>query len=113
MAEPVGRQAEAFIDNTATFIFLPNASAKPETFAPFNLNDEQIDFAVGRSTKKNERRVLIVKRDTATGFEESAIVDVNLAPLGDALRFFRTGPEANRELDQLKETWGDEWQSHL
>ena len=105
--------AEAFIENTSTFIFLPNSQASAESFEPFNLNEEQIAFATGASLRSGDRRALIVKRDAATGFDESAIIDVDLAPLGDALRFYRAGVKANQELDQLKTTWGDEWRNYL
>ncbi len=105
--------AEAFIENTATFIFLPNSQAKPESFEAFNLNDEQMDFVLGRATKPNERRVLIIKRDASVGFDESAIIDVDLTPLGQSLRYYRAGADANRDLASLKETWGDQWHQHL
>lgn len=105
--------AAAFIENASTFIFLPNAQASEESFAPFNLNGEQMAFVLGRTGIRRERRALIVKRDAASGFDESAIVEVDLAPLGRALRFFRAGTEANRELDQLRARHGDQWREWL
>jgi type IV secretion system protein VirB4 len=106
-------RADAFIENTATFLFLPNANAKPETFEPFGLNDEQLAFALGQTVTSGRRQVLVVKREAATGFDESAILDIDLSYLGDALRFYRAGAEANRTLHDLQETWGDQWLSHL
>ncbi|MGK2742642.1 VirB4 family type IV secretion system protein, partial [Tepidicaulis sp. LMO-SS28] len=105
--------AEAFIENTATFIFLPNAQATAESFEPFNLNDEQMKFVLGRASTRRERRALIVKRDAASGFDESAIIDVDLSPLGEALRFYRAGTDANTHLQDLQATWGEAWQEHL
>ena len=54
-----------------------------------------------------------IKRDEASGFEESAILDVDLTPLGDAVRFYRSGPDANNDLATIQTKWGDAWQSHL
>lgn len=105
--------AEAFIENTATFIFLPNAQATAESFEPFNLNDEQMSFVLGRASTRRERRALIVKRDAASGFDESAIIDVDLSPLGQSLRFYRAGTDANKHLQDLQATWGETWAEHL
>lgn len=107
--------AEAIIENTATMIFFPNSKVTEESLKPFNLNEEQKLFVQGRtrSRKKNDRRVLIIKRDEASGFEESAILDVDLTPLGDAVRFYRSGPDANNDLATIQTKWGDAWQSHL
>lgn len=106
--------AEAFIENTATFIFLPNALASAESLEPFKLNDEQMTFILGGSAGgRGKRQALIVKRDGATGYDESAIIDIDLSPLGDALRFYRSGPDANAIIDELRATWGDDWQNHL
>ena len=108
--------AEAFLENTATLFFFPNSLATREMLMPFNLNEEQISFILGGEfyeRKAGQRQVLVVKRDAATGFDESAILDVDLSPLGDCMRFYRAGVDANRDLAILKQTWGDEWQSHL
>ena len=57
--------------------------------------------------------MLLVKRDAATGFEESTILDVDLDPLGAAKRFYRSGPDAVRELQKIQEQWGDAWRDHI
>ena len=106
--------AEAFLENTATLLFLPNSQASQASLEPFNLNQEQIGFILGGGDcKQGERRVLVVKRDAAAGLDESAILDVDLTPLGDSLRFYRAGVDANRDLTQLKKQWGDAWPKHL
>ena len=64
------RHAAAFIENIATLIILPNANAKPEGFAPFNLNQEHLDFATGRLTVPG-RPALVVRRDAVTGFQRA------------------------------------------
>lgn len=106
---------EAFLENTTTLIFFPNSQANREGLERFNLNDEQIAFVLGEGERKeeDERRVLVVQRDAATGLDESAIIDVNLKMLGDALRHYRAGPEANRHLADIKQKWGPLWQQHL
>ena len=107
--------ADAVIENTATFIFLPNSEASRESLARFNLNDEQLDFVMGGGIRRREgeRRVLVVKRDAAAGYDESAIIDVDLSGLGDALRFYRAGTDANEHLAHLKQQWGAEWLAHV
>jgi type IV secretion system protein VirB4 len=108
--------AEAFLENTATLFFFPNSLATRESLAPFNLNEEQIGFILGGEfyeRKEGERQVLIVKRDAASGLDESAIVDVDLTPLGNSLRFYRAGTDANSHLEQVKRQWGDAWLEHL
>ncbi len=106
---------EAIIENTAVFIFFPNSKITEESLVPFNLNDEQRAFVQGRtrSKKKNDRRVLIIKRDETTGYEESVILDVDLSPIGDITRFYRSGSAANDLLASLKDQWGPEWANHL
>ncbi|WP_228873728.1 hypothetical protein [Roseibium aggregatum] len=46
---------------------------------------------------KGGRQVLVVKRFEAANFNESTILDVDLSGLGDALRFYRSGPSAVRD----------------
>ena len=108
--------AEAYLENTATFFFFPNSNASHESLAPFNLNEEQIGFILGGEfyeRREGDRQVLIVKRDAATGLDESAIVDVDLTPLGDSLRFYRAGTDANAHLEAVKQQWGETWLNHL
>ena len=108
--------AEAFLENTATLLFLPNSQASRASLEPFNLNEEQMAFILGGDNaerKQGERRALVVKRDASSGLDESAIIDVDLTPLGDALRFYRAGVDANRDLAELKKRWGAEWQDHI
>ncbi|WP_413208361.1 VirB4 family type IV secretion system protein [Rhodospirillum sp. A1_3_36] len=106
-------RADAFVESCATLIFLPNANAKAETFAPFGLNDEQLAFCLGQRVTAGRRQALVVKRDGATGFDESAILDIDLSFLGPALRFYRSGVDANSDLDRLKQTWREQWHGHL
>lgn len=106
--------ADAVLDNTTTLMFLPNSQAHRESLERFNLNDEQIDFILGAgNTAEGQRQALVIQRDATTGMDESAIIDVNLAMLGDALRYYRSGPEANRIIAKLKAERGTEWQNFL
>lgn len=105
--------AEAFLENTATLVFLPNSQASIASLEPFNLNEEQISFIIGGPGRTGARQALIIKRDAAAGLDESAIIDVDLSPYGDALRFYRAGVDANRDLEELKNRWGDQWHDHI
>ncbi|MDR3326118.1 MAG: type IV secretion system protein B4 [Rhodospirillaceae bacterium] len=102
--------ADAVIENSACFFFYPNPQGNTKAYEVFNLNEEQRAFIFGTT---QGRKVLLVKRDAATGYEESVILDVDLAPLGEALRFYRSGPDAVRELIKLQTNWGDSWLEHV
>ncbi len=124
--------ASAVIENVSTLIFFPNALGNKQDYEPFNLNDEQLNFILnGGCTTGNScatgnggaidvnnaagenRRVLLVKREASTGFEESVILNIDLSHLGENLRFYRSGPDAVKDLKHIQEQWGDQWQSHL
>jgi type IV secretion system protein VirB4 len=102
--------ADAVIENTADFFFFPNPQGNRAAYKPFNLNGEQEGFIFGAP---EGRKVLLVKRDAATGFEESTILDIDLSPLGRPLRFYRSGPDAVRELQEIQEKWGDQWPANI
>ena len=102
--------AEAIIDNTATLIIFPNPLAKAEEYAPFNLNEEQLGFI----TRRHEgRKVLLVRRDGPSGLDETVILDVDLAWLGPALRFYRSGSDAVKDLAAAQAAHPDDWQERL
>lgn len=107
--------AESFLDNTATMIFLPNRQASRESLDAFNFNDEQLSFILNGPQRDEEdvRQALIVKRDAASGLDETAIIDIHLGMLGDGLRFYRAGVDANKDLSKLKAKWGEQWRQHL
>lgn len=102
--------ADAVIENTATFFFYPNPQGNRAAYEPFNLNDEQKAFIFGAP---EGRKVLLVKRDAATGFEESTILNIDLGPLGRPIRFYRSGPDAVRDLQALQEQWGEQWLENI
>ena len=104
--------AEAVIENAATLIFFPNALATEKSLEPFRLNQEQMEFIL-RGTAGGGRRVMAVKREAATGFDESVILDVDLAPLGNIARFYRSGLAAVAWMDRLKRNHGNEWPKHV
>ncbi len=103
--------ADAVIENTASFLFFPNPQGNPGAYEAFNLNEEQRAFILGGGHEG--RKVLLVKRDAATGGDESVILDIDLAPLGPSLRFFRSGPDAVRDLKAIQQKWGEEWLAHV
>ena len=109
--------ADAFFTNTATQFWFPNSQLTKESLDRQNFNEEQKNFVLGgefRERKNGAREVMIIKKDHATGYEETAIVDVNLAPLGpDCMKHYRAGEEANALLSSLKTQWGDQWHQHL
>jgi type IV secretion system protein VirB4 len=103
--------ADAVIENTASFFFFPNPQGNRAAYDVFNLNEEHHQFIFGGGHEG--RKVLLVKREAATGFDESVILDIDLSPLGDALRFYRSGPDAVRELQSIQAKWGNEWLAHV
>lgn len=105
--------AEGIIKNTQTLLFMPNSQATAESLQPFNLTSDQIAFIRGESQLAKGRQVLVVKRDIASGFNESAIIEVDLKNLGDSMRFYRAGTSANKDLAALKDQWGEAWINHL
>ncbi|WP_068317890.1 VirB4 family type IV secretion system protein [Polycladidibacter hongkongensis] len=106
--------AQGMIKNAQTLIFLPNSQASTESLEPFNLTGDQIAFIKGERQLGKGRHVLVVKRDLSSGFDESAIIDVDLSGLGaDALRFYRAGTTANADLQAIKQKWGAEWLAHI
>ncbi|PLW77182.1 VirB4 family type IV secretion system protein [Cohaesibacter celericrescens] len=105
--------ASGIIENAQTMFFFPNSNVDTKNLEPFNLSNEQIAFIKGEGDMRGGRQVMVVKRFEADSFNESAIIDIDLSPYGDALRFYRSGPAPIRELNQVKSEWGDQWLSHI
>ncbi|TYC64003.1 type IV secretion system protein B4 [Rhodobacterales bacterium] len=105
--------ASAIIENAQTLFFLPNSQAKVKNLEPFNLSAEQIAFIKGENEMKGGRQVLVVKRFESSNLNESTILDADLSGLGDALRFYRSGPAAVQDLLNTKTAWGAEWLAKL
>ena len=103
--------AEAVIENAATLIFFPNAQATEASLEPFRLNAEQTAFILRGAGAG--RKVMVIKREAATGFDESVILDVDLAPFGNIARFYRSGPAAVEELKRIRRNHGNEWLKHV
>jgi type IV secretion system protein VirB4 len=93
--------------------FFPNSNVDVKNLDPLNLSTEQIAFIKGQGDMRGGRQVMVVKRFEASSFNESAIIDIDLSPFGDAIRFYRSGPAPIRELNQIKQEWGDAWLSHV
>ena len=111
---------EALIENTATLIFFPNPPGKKEHYEAFNLGEEELAFILGGSVSDSGggRRVLVIKRDAATDMRESAILDIDLSPYGIAadgngLKYYRSGPDAVRLMQNLQNERGDQWRAFL
>jgi len=102
--------AEAIIDNTCTLILFPNPLAMADEYAPFNLNEEHLAFLTDRH---EGRKVLIVRRDGPSGLDETVVLDIDLAWLGTATRFYRSGIDAVRELAEAQANHPDDWQGRL
>lgn len=102
--------ADAVIENSASFFFFPNPQGSRTAYEPFNLNAEQLNFIF---SMPEGRRVLLVQRDAATGIDESTILNIDLDPFGTAKRFYRSGPEAVRDLLEIQQKWGDKWPVHV
>ena len=105
--------AGAVLDNTATIILLPNSQGDPESYKHFGLNDEQIHYILTGSALSSKRTAMVIKRDS-TGFEESAIIDIDLAPFGaDILKYYQSGTRSLKNLEALKNQWGKTWRTKI
>ena len=105
--------SSAIIENAQTLFFFPNASVDVENLKPLNLSNEQISFIKGESEMRKGRQVMVVKRFEADSYNESAILDIDLSPYGEALRFYKSGPAPMADLKSIQTKWGDEWLSHV
>ncbi|QUS59113.1 VirB4 family type IV secretion system protein [Pseudovibrio brasiliensis] len=101
------------INNAPNLLFMAGCGGGDSALEPFNLSDDQIAFIRGETELQGGRQVLLVRRDLATGYNESTIIDVDLSGLGDALRFYRSGTGPMAELQKIQEVWGDQWLSHV
>ncbi len=77
------RAGGAILESTSTTLLFPNSRNTPEELAPLALNDRELDFAC--SSGMESRLALIRSGDT------SVIADMDLAPLGGALRVLGGG----------------------
>ena len=102
--------ADAIIENIATLIIFPNSQAKEEDYARFNLNDEHMSFITGNH---KGRKVLIVQRDSTSGFNESAIIDVDLGWMGKSMGYYRSGTDAIKHLKAVQNDYPDDWLERL
>ncbi len=92
---------ETALDNTSTFFFFPNPQGRASDYELFNLREEELSFILGGDGMAG-RRVLNLKTDAARNFRESVILDIDLAPLGKAVRFYRSGIDAVKNLESAK-----------
>ena len=102
--------ADAIIENIATLIIFPNSLAKDKDYERFNLNDEHMAFIKGNH---KGRKVLIVRRDSASSFSESVIIDVDLAWLGKSMGYYRSGIDAIKHLETVQKEYPDDWMQRL
>ena len=100
--------AEAVIDNTSTLIIFPNPLARKEDYANFNLNEEQLAFITAHH---QGRKVLVVRRDGPSGLDETVVLDADLGWLGDAMRFYRSGPDAVKHIERLQRDNPENWRA--
>ncbi|MGH0004356.1 VirB4 family type IV secretion system protein [Pseudovibrio ascidiaceicola] len=101
------------INNAPTLFFMAGCGGSDKALEPFNLSEDQIAFIRGETDLAGGRQVLLIKRDLASGFNESTIIDVDLSGLGDALRFYRSGTGPMAELRKIQDVWGEQWPAHV
>ncbi len=104
--------SDAVLDNIATLILFPNSQGNRAVYERFGLNEEQMNYILKGSLLSQDRTALVIKRDS-TGFEESTIINIDLSPYDSALRFYQSGTDAVRLLEQLQQKWGAEWSKHI
>ncbi|MFK7867480.1 MAG: VirB4 family type IV secretion system protein [Alphaproteobacteria bacterium] len=100
---------EAALDNTACLFFFPNPQGRVADYANFNLRDEELSFIFGAQGLTGGRRCLLIKNDPANMTRESVILNIDLAPLGDALKFYRSGSNAVKDMIRAQEAHGANW----
>mgnify|MGYP001627187297 CR=1 FL=1 len=94
--------AQIIMDQCQTWIFFRNNRESEEAaaaYAPYGLNNAEIDFITGK-TFPEKRYSILIKRANSN---DSAIVDVDLSRLGKYLKMFESDTRQVAALDQLME----------
>jgi len=100
---------EAIRGQAQTTFFLQNPQAQEEEYADWSLTDREWDYVKGRLPQaRRMRRSMLVKR--ATG--ESVILDVDLGPLGEYLRIFRSDETSKAVAERMMDEHSAEWLTH-
>lgn len=97
--------ADAFIENMTNIIIFPttNANTLEKMEAQLSLTGSEINFL--RNATKSSRQVLLKRK------EESAILEINFARLGEHLKIFSSESEHVNALIEYKKYHPKEWRS--
>lgn len=94
--------APVFRANIGTFLLFPEPGAKREHYIDgLGLNEAEFEWIKG-----NHPRQVMLKRKTG----ESVILDIDLEPLGDALKIFDSSKDAARTLNRIQRMHPSDWQ---
>lgn len=97
--------SDAFIENMTNFIIFPttNESTLQKLESQLSLTGSEINFL--QNATKTSRQVLLKRK------EESAILDINFARLGEHLRIFSSEAEDVNALMEYKKYHPQEWRT--
>ena len=104
---------DAALDNTACLFFFPNPQGRVKDYAEFNLREEELNFILGGLGMAGGRRCLLIKNDPANMTRESVILNIDLMPLGQAVRFYRSGPDGVNKMLSAQQQGKDEWLEYI
>ena len=97
--------ADAFIENMANFIIFPTTDERTlqKLEAQLSLTGSEVEFL--KSSSKSARQILLKRK------EQSAILDVNFARLGEHLKIFSSEAEDVNALLECKKYHPQEWRT--
>lgn len=98
--------AQAYLNNTATFLLFPEPRATREDYMD-TLGLNEAEFKWIKTTDVKSRRVLLKRRGG-----ESVLLDVNLSGLGNLLKIYDSSADAVQRLRSLRAEHGENFLSH-
>ena len=98
--------AQAYLNNTATFLLFPEPRAAREDYID-TLGLNEAEFKWIKTTDVKSRQVLLKRRGG-----ESVLLDVDLSALGNLLRIYDSSADAVQNLRHFRGEYGEDFLSH-
>lgn len=98
--------SSVILEQCPTRFLFPNPSARREDYKIFDLSDQEWAYIKGESkAHKTHNRTVLLKRP-----QESVILDIDLEPLGNLLKLYKSGSEPLKKAEALQKQYGgDQW----